>query len=360
MKGATHNLTVRTRTDVALYVLNHKRANLRNLEDSFKLTIAVIADAAMQGQQAFVIERGEMVHSPDEAKVILASQIVAPLPEEDLGDDEPLEIEAEIETDETEGLSDDLAVSDANEVDGESSDRPRRKRRRRRGREGREDTAQLAPVVAAEQSAAPDAVSEDAEETDDETEETPVEGRGETPANGERRPRRRGRRGGRRRRAEGDAAGAEDAPQPVQADDAGEFPALTTADPNRYWTTDDNTTATQADADRPSETHAAPDALKQPEPETPESQPAPDPVVTPVVTAAPSPAVKEVSADAGDRAAARRRSTVREKVSFAAPATEPPLTPPAAEPSGSAPDSTTQTAEAPRKAGWWSRRFGGG
>ena len=45
MKGATHNLTVRTRTEVALYVLNHKRGHLRDLENGFKVAIAVIADA---------------------------------------------------------------------------------------------------------------------------------------------------------------------------------------------------------------------------------------------------------------------------------------------------------------------------
>ncbi|MCZ7656522.1 MAG: ribonuclease E/G [Xanthobacteraceae bacterium] len=32
LKGATHNLVVRTRSEVALYVLNHKRAHLRDLE----------------------------------------------------------------------------------------------------------------------------------------------------------------------------------------------------------------------------------------------------------------------------------------------------------------------------------------
>ena len=36
MKGATHNLVVRTRTDVALYVLNHKRGHLRDLENSLQ------------------------------------------------------------------------------------------------------------------------------------------------------------------------------------------------------------------------------------------------------------------------------------------------------------------------------------
>ena len=34
LKGATHNLIVRTRTEVALYVLNHKRAHLRDLESA--------------------------------------------------------------------------------------------------------------------------------------------------------------------------------------------------------------------------------------------------------------------------------------------------------------------------------------
>lgn len=53
MKGATHNMVVRTRTDVALYVLNHKRGHLRDLESSFKVTLAVIADASITGQQSF-------------------------------------------------------------------------------------------------------------------------------------------------------------------------------------------------------------------------------------------------------------------------------------------------------------------
>ena len=39
MKGATHNLVVRTRNDVALYVLNHKRGHLRDLENTFKVTL---------------------------------------------------------------------------------------------------------------------------------------------------------------------------------------------------------------------------------------------------------------------------------------------------------------------------------
>ena len=44
IKGATHNLIVRTRPDVALYVLNQKRAHLRSLEERFVITITISAD----------------------------------------------------------------------------------------------------------------------------------------------------------------------------------------------------------------------------------------------------------------------------------------------------------------------------
>ena len=77
MKGATHNLVVRTRTDVALYVLNHKRGHLRDLENSFKVTLSVIADPTVSGQQSFIIDRGEQVHTLEAAKALLAAQVAA-------------------------------------------------------------------------------------------------------------------------------------------------------------------------------------------------------------------------------------------------------------------------------------------
>src|SRR6201999_734931 len=89
MKGATHNLVVRTRTDGSLYVLNHKRGHLRDLENSFKVTLAVIADATVSGQQSFVIDRGEQVHTLEAAKALLAAQAAAaPPPSEEALDDE--------------------------------------------------------------------------------------------------------------------------------------------------------------------------------------------------------------------------------------------------------------------------------
>src|SRR5438309_7592470 len=70
LKGATHNMIVRTRTEVALYLLNNKRSHLRDLEERFQLTITVNADATIGGQQSYVIEKGEQVHSLEQAKAL--------------------------------------------------------------------------------------------------------------------------------------------------------------------------------------------------------------------------------------------------------------------------------------------------
>src|SRR4029079_9406602 len=65
IKGATHNLIERTRAGVALYVLNHKRAHLRALEERFRIVITVSADPAVTGQPAYVIDRGGEVPTPE-------------------------------------------------------------------------------------------------------------------------------------------------------------------------------------------------------------------------------------------------------------------------------------------------------
>ena len=145
MKGATHNLMVRTRADVALYVLNHKRGHLRDLETSFQVTIAVIADPSVTAQQSFVIDRGEQVHTLDAAKANLAAQVAAfPPPHEEIydEDDEAFETEAEVDTEETAGLvgdglvdagqSDDAPVAEGGGDSDTDADGRRRKRRRRR------------------------------------------------------------------------------------------------------------------------------------------------------------------------------------------------------------------------------------
>jgi len=344
MKGPTHNLIVRTRTEVALYVLNHKRGHLRDLENSFKVSLSIIADPTVSGQQAFVIERADAVHTLEAAKAILAAQVAtAPaIVEEadDYGGDETFEAEVEFEGDDETGTAEDAqSAAEPSAAEGEEGPRRKRRRRRRGGRgEGRDSTADQdeAPDLAPQAEAAGD-VSEDDGEAEEADGEARMEG-----ANGERRPRRRGRRGGRRRRGGGEAGDAEAGQQPVDGiaasitDDFGPLP---------------QSEAMEAEADL-----SARDM--RPSHEQPAAAPAPH---------------AEASAEEAQpesEAAPRKRSTVREKVSFffgdkpdepeAQPANSEPQT--ASTPTPDEPASTPQPSEpeseapAPRRAGWWSRR----
>ncbi|WP_315737781.1 Rne/Rng family ribonuclease [Bradyrhizobium sp. SZCCHNR1093] len=373
MKGATHNLVVRTRTEVALYVLNHKRGHLRDLENSFKVSLAVIADPTVSGQQSFIIDRGEQVHTLEAAKALLAAQASAPpLVAEEVFDDEEtfdIETESEVETEETEGLSEDAA--DGSAADGERDGARRKRRRRRRGRGGEtregtlpEGTAGLQPAepgLAAEQSA------EDSDGEDDESEEQPAFAQGEQTdqPGGERRPRRRGRRGGRRRRGgaeEGLAASIGDELAPASASEA--EAAVADFDGNG---------ASRHDEEEPAEPAAPVHAAAAAEADEPIAD-----ASVPVPQAAPrQPEVQQTEAPKTESEKTPRRSTVREKVSFlteprpesavsavnvaesSAPA--PAVDVAASEPVATEPAATDSSSPAaPRRAGWWSRRFGGG
>jgi ribonuclease E len=351
MKGATHNLVVRTRTDVALYVLNHKRGHLRDLESSFKVTLAVIADPTVSGQQSFVIDRGEQVHTLEAAKALLAAQVAAfpSQPEEAFDEDEifDIETESEVETEETEGLTEDSAGSEqaGAEAGGDGPRRKRRRRRRGRGGEAREGGPAREENGMAR--AAPDpveaAIIEDNDSDEDDSEEQPGAVRSDQAAGGERRPRRRGRRGGRRRRG-----GPEDGLAGSIVDEIGppSAPEVSSA----VADFDGYSPARSSQAVQP-ETSAPPPEQHHSDQSQPE----------PVRAASESETAQEA-----ERAAARRRSTVREKVSFlvntqpdaAAPVDHSPSQPPAA--SAPAEPASETTDNQPRRAGWWSRRFGNG
>ncbi|UWU73217.1 Rne/Rng family ribonuclease [Bradyrhizobium huanghuaihaiense] len=355
MKGATHNLVVRTRTDVALYVLNHKRGHLRDLENSFKVTLSVIADPSVSGPQAYLIDRGEQVHTLEAAKALLAAQAAASPPPlvEDAYDDEEFdsELESEIESEETEGLTEEQASGEAApEQDGQR----RKRRRRRRGRGGqregelREDGAPSLPEAAVAASEG----DEDSESEQDGEEGEEQAARGEQQGSGERR-RRRGRRGGRRRRGgneEGLAGSISDElaanAAPEASDAVADFDGASGEAAPSIAQIEDSAEPQIAEPEPRAEVQAA--APAQPEP-------APAPVAT--------------EEESTDDKATRRRSTVREKVSFlSSSASEPaaplaqaaePVAPPAPPPEP-APEAATETPAAPRRAGWWSRRFGGG
>jgi len=352
MKGATHNLVVRTRTDVALYVLNHKRGHLRDLENSFKVTLAVIADPTVSGQQSFIIDRGEQVHTLEAAKALLAAQVAAfpPHVEEAFDEEESFDVEteAEVETEETEGLTEDSAVSEASQGETDADGHKRKRRRRRRGRPGEPREGGFArdeneaPRVAANPVAAAGAVAEEGESDEDESEDQPGAVRTDQAPGGERRPRRRGRRGGRRRRGgpeDGLAGSIQDEFGPTSASEA----ATAVADFDGV----------------------------PPEPYRPAMQPepvAPSPSLQHADHVQPEPVRASAEVETAQEAerAARRRSTVREKVSFlvdAQPEAATPVSRSQPEPATPAPaeSSSAETDDSqPRRAGWWSRRFGNG
>ena len=130
IRSASHNLVVRTRSEVALYILNQKRANLTDLEIRFGVTIVVLADETLTGTVYHAMDRGELATPP----VVLGR---APMPIESADDEEDEDLEGDPET------AEDIAVTESSDSeDGrlkdeteEQSDRRRRRRRRRRGRD---------------------------------------------------------------------------------------------------------------------------------------------------------------------------------------------------------------------------------
>ena len=331
IKGATHNLIARTRRDVALYVLNQKRAHLRALEERFAITITISADDTLIAPQAFAIDRGEQVHTVEAARALAArSETVAAAPleeEDDLEEADVLEAE--------EGEQGEVTAAEAASEQAESEGEPRRRRRRRRrGRNGGEAHAQPhRHEEFAEANGEPgDEAVEDmpADDVAEEMGETVVINRDEAQRDGERRRRRRGRRGGRRNRQEREPEGT-----PAASDHE-------TPEPESAMTTAEELVA-------PLET----------EPDLQEA--------VADLDAAPRPA-EPAEAEARTSAPPRRRSTVREPAPItgnndvshpAAPAApEPPSTPtpePVVTEVGDSED-----ADRPRRSGWWSRRFAGG
>ena len=59
IKSSAHDITVRTRTVVALYILNQKRTHLQALEHRFGVAITVAADDSLTGTSYHSLERGE-------------------------------------------------------------------------------------------------------------------------------------------------------------------------------------------------------------------------------------------------------------------------------------------------------------
>ena len=83
LKNAQYNLIVRTRTVVALYILNQKRPHLAELEARFGITITVLADESLTGSVYHAMERGELAELLPARPPVAAQIEYAPEPEED-------------------------------------------------------------------------------------------------------------------------------------------------------------------------------------------------------------------------------------------------------------------------------------
>jgi ribonuclease E len=217
LRNASFHLNVRTRTEVALYVLNQKRSHLRELENRFGVTITVLADDSMSGANYYGLERGE----PAPNGGLRADSLPPPPPEsedDDIVEETVEEEEAAVASGEDSGEGD--QESRASRDSGEDSDGRRRRRRRRRGRDrdDREPRAERPQEQRTE--AGGDDLSEAADAPEGGDEAAPSGRARDESADDDsgRRRRRRGRRGGRRLRRgeEGDQ------PETVAADSEGD------------------------------------------------------------------------------------------------------------------------------------------
>jgi ribonuclease E len=136
LRGATHNLIVRTRTEVAFYILNQKRAHLSELEERFGVAISILADDTISGTTTFAIDRGEPAIALERKGPATGVKIDTIMPVDEPIEVDPtveLELEAEIEAEEDEDRGPRASEESSEEANGR---RRRRRRRRRGGRSG--------------------------------------------------------------------------------------------------------------------------------------------------------------------------------------------------------------------------------
>ena len=139
IKSSTHDVVVRTRTAVALYILNQKRANLRDLEHRFGVMVTVEADDTLTGANYHAIERGEP------ASGMKGAVEPTPLAQDDFATivDEPATIGEEFDEESEARVEDEAPAEDDERANGREAVGPieegeggRRRRRRRRRRGG--------------------------------------------------------------------------------------------------------------------------------------------------------------------------------------------------------------------------------
>lgn len=342
LKNTTHDITVRTIPDIALYLLNQKRGTIMDYEARFGVSIIIEADAHV-GAQHFAIDRGEPVENPVKIEQLLHFQ---PEPEEE----EDVVIEEDLDEEEAE-----VVVSEprqeqpkAAQSSDDQSGRKRKRRRRRRGKGG-----QQAEGAVGQASEAAGDVDDDADEGDADDEGVDAEA---TTADGEqkRKRRRRGKRGGRRNRPEGEGEGEGQIEAAAEGDDADEPEAVDTpavAAEIEVAVAVEETAAVVAGAEAVEAKPAKPKRTRKKAVKAEEPVATVDEVAQAVIED--QPVGVDVAAEAVEEAAADLAETkpARANRDLSKIASEPVVTSSSPKAEGEEEDPTK-----PKKGGWWQRR----
>lgn len=180
-RNSQNNIIVRAPMATTLYVLNHKRHLLAEMEGRFGLTIELQVDESV-GHQHLAIDKG----TPATGPVSNVSQTIQFMPYDEENDPEIIDVEDEAETEATTSTEEEGPKEETND------DRKRNRRRRRR-RGGRDRDASDAQG----DNAADDDDADDNGDADDNSAQSGTDAETEEDR---RKKRRRGRRGGRKNR----------------------------------------------------------------------------------------------------------------------------------------------------------------
>ncbi|MCT7375427.1 ribonuclease E/G [Chelativorans salis] len=316
LKDARNDITVRTPSSTALYLLNHKRSNLVELENRFGVTITVETDEELGGQH-YAIVKGQAATRPVLPDLNVMQPPVL----------EPEDVDVVEESEEPEEAEERPSAA------SEEADGPPRKRKRRRRRRGGRDRGGEQPAAEAAAEVSTGAVPE-------ETADGAVQEPADEDSEGERKKRHRGKRGGRRRReAQEPSEAATEEAEPVPAETAAE---PVEAEPSPAAAASPQTEVSEEVAEEKPAKKPRKRRTKKAADEA-ETASAAEPVPQADTAAAAAPEA-DGQADAEEPAKKPRRS--RRKAVEPSPESQEPVV-----------SSTEETGkDAPRKTGWWQRR----
>lgn len=340
LKNTTHDITVRTIPDIALYLLNQKRGTIMDYEARFGVSIIIEADAHV-GAQHFAIDRGEPVENPVKIEQLLHFE---PEPEE-----EDVVIEEDLDEEEAEEIAGEQRQEQPKAAQAdEQGGRKRKRRRRRRGKGGQQ--ADGAVVQVSEAAADADDGSDEGEADDEGVD---VEA---TTADSEqkRKRRRRGKRGGRRNRPEGEGEGQLEADEEAAGEDAYESEAAeapAAAAEVEVAVAAEETTVVAEETEVADAKPAKPKRTRKKAVKVEEPTVAVDEVAQAAIED--QPAVADVAAEAVEEAAAdlAEAKPVRANRDLSKIASEPVVTSSTAKAEGE-----EEEPAKPKKGGWWQRR----